>query len=459
MFELRDYQRKAVDDVREAYRAGRRSPLLVAPTGAGKTVIFSHITANAAQRGNRTVILVHRAELLQQTHRALEGMGVPHGLVAAGRTPDPTHLTQVASVQTLIRRLDKFRPPDLVIVDECHHAAAGSWSRVIEAYPQARLLGVTATPQRLDGKGLSGVFDTLIRGPEVADLIREGWLCQPVYYAPSTVNMDGARTTAGDWNRADSEAIVDRPTITGDAVKHYRRICPGAPAVVFTTSLKHAAHVRDQFNAAGYNFELLDGTLDPAERARRVLSLSEGRLHGLVTVDIVSEGFDLPCISAAILLRPTQSVALHIQQIGRVLRPMPGKQRAYVLDHVGNCLRHGLAEEVREWSLEGQRRRRKKADDELVEKHRQCPACFAVHVPAPICPACQHVYEVKVRRLDEVDGELSEVDFEALRAARLKRQEQGRAQTVEQLTELGRSRGYKNPAAWARHLIAARQRR
>ena len=461
MLDLRDYQLRAVEAVRDSFRAGKRRPLLVAPTGAGKTVIFSYITHNASQKGLRTTILVHRAELLTQTHKALERMNVPHGLVAAGKTPNPTHVVQVASVQTLVRRLDKFTTPDLIIVDEAHHATAGSWQKVIDAYPSAKVLGVTATPQRLDGKGLSNAFDDLIRGPEVMDLISQGWLCRPVYYAPSTVDMSGAKTTGGDYNRADAEHRVDKPTITGDAVTHYQRLCPGVPAVAFCTSIKHAEHVAQAFNAAGYKAAVLDGNLDPVERAARVHALANGRLHILTSCDIISEGFDLPLVTTAILLRPTQSLSLHLQQVGRVLRPAPGKDRAFILDHVGNCLRHGLAEEVRDWSLDGAKKRKKKDAADDVTPHRQCPACFAVHLPAPICPMCQHVYEVKARTPEQVAGDLHQlqVDMEALRALKAKKQEQGKAQTLEQLIALGKARGYKNPTAWARHLYNARRAR
>jgi len=461
MLDLRPYQSVAVESVRNAFRTGKKRPLLVAPTGAGKTVIFSYITHHAFVKGHRTTILVHRAELLTQTHKALVKMGVPHGLVAAGKTPDPTQLVQVASVQTLVRRLDKFTTPDLIIVDEAHHACAGSWQKVMDAYPDAKILGVTATPQRLDGKGLSSAFDDLIRGPEVHDLISQGFLCRPIYYAPSTVDMSGAKTTAGDYNKAEAEQRVDKPTITGDAVTHYQRLCPGSPAVAFCTSIKHAEHVAQAFNAAGYKAAVLDGNLDPVERASRVHALANGRLHVLTSCDIISEGFDLPVVATAILLRPTQSLSLHLQQIGRVLRPAPGKERAIILDHVGNCLRHGLAEEVREWSLDGAKKRKKKDASDDVTAHRQCPQCFAVHLPAPICPQCQHVYALKERTPEQVAGTLHQlqVDMEALKAIRERKMQQGKAQSLDDLIALGKARGYKNPVAWAKHLIRARQAR
>jgi len=457
VFDLRPYQQAAVDGVRDSFRLGRRRPLLVAPTGSGKTVIFSYITASAAAKGNRTLVLVHRAELLEQCHRSLESMDVPHGLIASGLTPDRSQLTQIASVQTLVRRFDRVLPPDLIVIDEAHHATAGAWASVLAQYPNARVLGVTATPQRLDGKGLGQVFDDLIRGPEVTKLIDEGYLCKPVYYAPKTVDLTGVHMVAGDYNRAEVAERMDRPTITGDAVIHYRKYAEGQPCIVFCTGIKHAEHVAQAFNAAGYRFKVIDGTLAKGERARRVLDLSSGALQGLVSVDIVSEGFDLPCVSTAILLRPTASLSLHLQQIGRVLRPSPGKQRAVILDHVGNCRRHGLAEEVRDWSLDGIRKRGKRGPQDDVADTRQCPECFAVHTPSPQCPQCLHVYEIKDRIPDVVEGELEEL--KAREAVRGRKREQGTAQTLEDLIRVGKARGMKNPYGWAHNVFKARQKK
>jgi superfamily II DNA or RNA helicase len=429
----------------------------VAPTGSGKTVIFSYVTANAAAKGNRTLVLVHRAELLNQTHAALSQLEVPHGLIAAGKTPDSTHLTQVASVQTLVRRLEHIREPDLIVIDEAHHATAGAWASVLNRWPQARVLGVTATPARLDGKGLGSVFDDLIRGPEVTNLIEDGYLCKPMYYAPKTVSMEGVHKVAGDFNRAEMSERMDKPTITGDAVTHYRKYADGLPCVVFCTGVKHAEHVAQAFNASGYRFAILDGTLSPEERAKRVLGLSSGTLQGLVTVEIVSEGFDLPVVACAILLRPTASLSLHLQQVGRVLRIAPGKPRAIILDHVGNCRRHGLAEEVRDWSLDGIRRKGKRGQQDDVQSTRQCPQCFAVHTPSPACPQCLHVYEIKDRTPDVVDGELEEL--KAREAIRGRKREQGTAQTLEDLIRVGKARGMKNPYGWAHNVFKARQRK
>jgi len=455
---LRPYQEEAIGAVRAAFAAGRRAPLLVAPTGAGKTVMFCYVTQGAKAKGRRVMILAHRAELLDQTSRALLELGISHGMIAAGRTADRTEAVQVAGVQTLVRRLGNTPPPDLLVIDEAHHAAAGSWRAIVQAFPSAKILGVTATPERLDGKGLGDVFDDLIRGPEVADLIAAGFLSRPVYYAPTTASLNGVRTTAGDYNKADLEQAVNRPTITGDAVTHYQRLCPGVPAIAFCTSIAHAENVAANFREAGFRWGVIDGTMSAEARRQAVADLGTGALHGLSSCEIVSEGFDLPCVTAAILLRPTKSLSLYLQQVGRVLRPHLGKQNAVILDHVGNVIRHGLAEELREWSLDGDKERRKKRKTDDGMKNRQCPSCYAIHAPGPVCPLCGHEYEVQGRKVEEVEGELIQLDAERL-ATITKRQVQGNARTLGELVALGRARGYKNPTAWASYVFTARRKR
>jgi superfamily II DNA or RNA helicase len=444
-----------VDGVRGSYRSGKRSPLVVSPTGSGKTVLFAYIAQGTSAKGNSVVILVHRQELVDQTCRTLRAFGVDHGVIAAGRSPDHSHAVQVASVQTYVRRLDCFRPA-LIIADEAHHATAGSWRKVIAHHSQARVLGVTATPQRLDGRGLKDVFDDLIRGPEVADLIESGHLARPVYFAPPIVaDLSHIGTRGGDFAQEELAAEMDKPTITGDAVEHYSRICPGAPAVAFCCSVKHAQHVADQFNAAGYRAATIDGTMDREARREVVRALGDGRLHVLTSCEIINEGFDLPLVTAAILLRPTKSLGLHLQQIGRVLRPAPGKAKAIILDHVGNLSRHGFAEDVRDWTLEGRKKKKRKAGDEEEIQQRQCPDCYCCHPPAPVCPECGFEYPKKEREIEQAEGELVQIDPKEI--ARQKRQEQGLAQALDDLIALGRARGYRSPDVWAKHVWSSRK--
>lgn len=456
---LRPYQERIIAEVRQVISQGSRAPLIVSPTGSGKTVMFSHIADGAGRKQKRVWILVHRAELVDQTSRTMREIGIHHGVIAAGWPVDPLPHVQVVSVQTVVRRTGGLVPPDVIIVDECHHAAAGTWGKILQAFPKAIRLGFTATPERLDGKGLADAFDCLIRGPEVAWLIEQGFLTQPKYYAPpNQLNLDGLQVRAGDYARDETAAMMDKPSITGDAVAHYQRICPGVPAVAFCASVAHAEHVAQAFAAAGYRAATIDGTLDRQERRQRVRGLADGSLQILTSCEIISEGFDIPVVSAAILLRPTKSLGMHLQQVGRVLRIAPGKERAIILDHVGNCLRHGLAEEEREWSLEGRKKRKKKAgEDDDAPPVRQCPKCYSCHVPAPICPECGHLYEVKKRELEQKDGEL--VELNAAWMAKQRRQEQGQAQSYQELLEIGKARGYRMPHFWAKRVWNSRQQR
>jgi DNA repair protein RadD len=415
--------------------------------------MFSHIAQGAMSKGKRVMVLVHRERLLDQASASLKRLGVEHGLIKSGRTPDPRLPVQIAGVDTLVNRLDRYAPPDLIIVDEGHHAVAGKWKRIVAAYPKARVLGVTATPERLDGKGLGDIYDHLIRGPEVSDLIERGFLCQPVYYGPSKVDTAGLRGS-GDFTRKDAEQAADKPVITGCAVSHYRKLCDGVPAVAFACSVKHAEHVASEFRAGGYNAAVIEGTQDAAVQQRLIDQLASGALQVLVSCDLISEGFDLPLVTAAILLRPTKSLSLHLQQVGRVLRTHATKTHAIILDHVGNCERLGYAEEIREWTLEGARARKKRAgaDGPL---YRQCPACYGMHRPAPVCALCGHVYEVKERAPEAVDGELQQLNPEGV-AWKAKKRENGKAQSLPELIALGKQRGYRNPAAWAAHILRAR---
>lgn len=459
---LRPYQHHAVNAVRESYLAGNTAPLLWMPTGAGKTVVFCHVAASSAARGKRSIILVHRRELVRQTSLALHKNGVRHGLIHPDYTMDAAPHAQVASVQTLVKRLDKIHPPDLIIIDECHHANAGTWRTIIEAFPKARLLGVTATPCRSDGTGLGveagGFFDDLILGPTVRELISMGFLVKPVVYAPKEkLDLSRVGKVAGDYNKKHIDAIVDKPSVIGDAVAHYARICRGVPAVAFCNSILSAQHTADQFRAAGFRAYAVNGDDEDDYRDRVLAGLGNGSVDVVCSCDIISEGTDIPAIGCAILLRPTMSESLFLQQVGRALRPVPGKSHAVILDHVGNVLTHGMPDDDREWSLDGVKKRARSAkDDEDAIKVSQCEECFAIHNKAPICPSCGYVYPVQqVRQLQQVDGELKEIteqDRLAIRRQRIK--EESSARSYAELVAIEVARGYKR--GWAAHKAKAR---
>jgi len=448
---LRFYQEQAINDTRAAMRNGARAPLLVLPTGGGKTIIFSAIAHSAASRGRRVLILVHRRELIHQTSSKLAWVGLEHGIIAAGM-PATDAPVQVASVQTLARRLSRIDwQPGLIIIDEAHHATAGQWARILDHWPNTYRLGVTATPCRLDGRGLGAAFDAMVLGPSVADLTSAGFLSPARIYAPPVVaDLQGIRSRGGDYANDQAAAAMDRPTVTGDAISHYQRLAASQQAIAFCCNVKHAVSVCDAFKTAGISAELLLG--NTPDREQVVADFATHRIRVLVTVDVVSEGFDVPAASCAILLRPTQSLGLYLQQVGRVLRPASGKEHAVILDHVGNVNRHGFPDDPRDWSLDDRMRRSKGTPAPSV---RTCPECFAAFKPQPQCPICgAQCVPIKSRVIRELAGELQE-----LKRRTQQRQQQGQARTLKELIHLGQARGMKNPVGWAKHVYFARGQR
>ena len=451
---LRTYQQHAINAVRLAYTERHVAPLLVMPAGSGKTFTACYSILRAVQRGRKVLVLVHRRELAGQFSAALTAYGVRHELLLAGAKHAPREQVVVASVQTYARRLGRFAwYPQIIVCDEAHHVVPRSlFARVLNYHRGALRLGLTATPVRLDGQGLGvqagGFFDAMVEGPQPMELIEAGALSPYRLFEPQAglgVDMSGCRSAAGDFVRSAAEERINRPTITGDAIGHYGRLANGGKAVVFCMTRRHAEDVSRSFCEAGYRFAVLDGTLDDQLRAQRIADLEAGALQGLVTVDLVSEGFDLPAIAVAISLRATQSEALWIQQMARALRPAPGKDHAILLDHVGNRSRHGFPDDERAWSLEG-RPRKKRTADEQAQPIKQCDACGFVHRPGPSqCPNCGNPYPVRQREVDMADGELHEADREAVRAERGR--EIAQAKSYQDFLWLAQKYGYK--PGWA----------
>lgn len=404
--DLRPYQEQSLAQVRDAFRDHRRV-LLQGATGSGKTVMFAYLAARVSANGKRVCILVHRHELLHQASAKLTEFGVAHDIIDAKRRSVTRAPVVVASVQTMARRLVHYAECyDLLIVDEAHHATASTWALVLQAFPAAYVLGVTATPERADGVGLGTVFGELVLGPTVRDLIDQGHLADYRCFAPrhGGPDLSGIKTVAGDWDRHQLSAVMSRPTIVGDAVAHYRELATGRPAVAFCVGIKDAENCAENFRAAGYRAISVDGSLDRDERTRRIGGLASGEIQILTSCDLVSEGLDVPGIVAAILLRPTQSLGLYLQQVGRALRPK--SEPAIILDHAGNTSRHGLPCQPREWSLHSKRRNGKSGAAPI----RTCPECYAIVPAAAAKCACGHEFGTTPREpLEVIDDKLVEI--------------------------------------------------
>ena len=438
--------------------------MLVSPTGSGKTVIFSYLTSQLVSRGKRVAILNHREELTEQISRALNLANVRHGIIAAGMQYDRNPLAHVASVFTLARRMATTLVPDYVVIDESHHCIAGStWGKVIESWrienPGLKVIGVTATPERLSGEGLGQVFDDMVMGPTTASLIDAGFLSPYKLFAPPVAqqaDLSGVHTKMGEFVRGEVAAAMDKPAIIGSAVSHYRKHCNGAPAVAFCASVVHAEHVAEQFRSEGFRAASIDGKMEKPTRRAIVRDFGAGQLNVMTSCDLVSEGFDVPGMVGAILLRPTQSLALYLQQVGRALRICGGKSHAVLLDHVGNSARHGLPDDEREWSLDGRDKKAKADRDPDDVAIKQCKACFAIsRATATVCRECGKPFVVVARKVEEKEGELEEVDPAVARAEFMR--SRAAADDLESLAQVGRLRGMKNPEGWARHVLQARE--
>jgi superfamily II DNA or RNA helicase len=383
MIMLRSYQEKAIADIRTLFQQGARRVCYAAPTASGKTIVFCHPAHKIMEAGQRVAVIVHRQELVDQTCKALAAEGLEYGVVAAGYPETANAPVLVCMAQTLVNRSDRLDRSRYVIVDEAHHVTAATWRSILERVPHARMLGVTATPERLDGKGLREAFDALTTGPTVKQLIAEGWLAPFVVYAPDLVDLKGARTVAGDYALGDLARRMSAEVVLADAVAEYRKHLDGGTAIAFATTVEHSRLMARTFRAHGIAAQHLDGDTASAERRMLIDMLATGKIKVLCNCALISESLDVLNVSGVILLRPTKSLALHLQQIGRALRPSPGKRRAVILDHTGNVFRHGMPDLEHQWSLDG---RPKKRGNALV---RRCPGCDGL-IPIAVheCPEC-----------------------------------------------------------------------
>lgn len=451
---LRSYQADMLLQALAYMQQGYRRILIQAPTGAGKTVLAGALMGAALDLGMRSQFIVHRKELINQTSASFDRSGLPHGFVAAKRPFDPLAMVQLAGVQTLVNRLAALLPPNLAIVDECHHATAGTWARVLASYPDAYIIGLTATPQRLDGRGLDDQFDVIVRGPSVAWLIEHGYLSPYEYYAPSIPDMTGVKTLAGDFNRAGSAEVMDKPKLIGDTVEHYLSLAPGEQGIVFATSREHSRRIADAFIGSGVPAMHVDGEMEDSERDRFDDAFRAGDLRIGVNVGLFGEGYDVPNISYVGIAAPTKSLVNHLQWCGRALRPADGKLRAVISDHAGNALRGlGLPDDEREWTLVGRPKKGTNNAGQDADPITQCLTCFRIYYSAQrSCPGCGVEAPPAPREVKQVAGTLSRLEREDLkrRQAETRKAEERACESFDEFVSLAKARNYQWPDQWAR---------
>jgi superfamily II DNA or RNA helicase len=453
LIELHDFQRIAADQIESS---DSRRIVLVAPTAAGKTVIASEVIRRAMARYERALVLAHRREIINQTGAKLTTNGVGHGVVMAGVEPRPLAPVQVASIDTLrARALNgtamQMPPADLVIIDETHHARAQTYQKIIAAYPDAKIIGLTATPCRGDGRGLGNVFDTMIETPQIAELITLGVLVPSRVYAPVDPDLKGVKTQTGDYvvnqlsDRMNTDALVG--DIVSDWFKHGER----RKTVAFACSVAHSVHIRDEFLKVGVRAEHLHANTPTDERDAMLARLASGETEVVSNCMVLTEGWDCPPVGCLILARPTKQMGLYRQMIGRVLRTAPGKIDAIILDHSGAVFRHGLPEDPVEWTLDVDRRaankthERRKAGE--ADKLRTCPSCDALLCGPPPCWSCGWMPAPRARSIDFAEGELGLVIGGKVRAPEYTAGDRERWHAM--LAHIAEERGYQR--GWVAH--------
>lgn len=434
---------------------------MYAPTGFGKTVLAGALIKLIFGAGKRVIFCVHRVDLIVQTAKTFEKFGIPFSYVASGLHYNPHHRVYIASIATLRNRLGKI-PADYVMVDEAHLSAANGWATVAKHYKElgARLIGLTGSPERLDGKPLGDVWDTMVMGPSVSWLIEQGHLSRYRAFAPAGVDLSGIHMRNGDYVTSEIDDLMSGKAVLSNAVKHWRKFAAGKRTIAFAPSVARSEQLAAEFRERGVMAVALDGNTPQPDRRAAFVGFADRQIDVIVNCALFCEGFDLSAqvdrdvtIEAVLQYSPTQSLAKHLQQLGRGLRRKP--EPAILLDLVGNLARLGLPDEDREWSLEGRAKKAREVEGMT------CPSCFAYHPPAPKCPECGFVHPVKARdgmlgrSVNEVDGELEEIDVEAIRRER--KREQGMAKTVDDLVKLATARGYKSPEKWAAHVWTSRQ--
>lgn len=433
---LRDYQIDVVNKIYNSWQAGNRNVCLQLVTGGGKTHIFSKIIADHKANRQNCAAIAHRNELVSQMSCALATWGVQHRVIASNTTisqiihkhrekfgksfVNPSERTAVIGVDTFVSRIDSLRSwaeqIDLWVQDECHHLLVNNkWGKAINAFKNARGLGVTATPCRADGQGLGrwadGFMDDIVFGPSMRELISRGYLCDYEIVCPkSDLNVENSPLSAnGDWSNQTLRKAAKKSRIVGDVVSNYIKYANGRKAIVFATDVETADEIAADFNASNIKAASLNGKSISSYREQSIRRFESGDLQVLVNVDLFDEGLNIEVCDVVIMARPTASLGKYLQAIGRSLRPLPGKT-ALIIDHVSNVIRHGLPDMDREWSLNRRERRAKQTRDPDEIELTVCKHCLKPYEKfRTICPYCgfeKPLPEPQARSIEMVDGDL-----------------------------------------------------
>ena len=428
MIQLYDYQQELYEKTLDAFRNGYRRPLVVAPCGAGKSYLFAKMVEKA---NGPVLILTHRRELMEQHKKLLTDLGVL------------SQNARISMILTEVKHLGEYPTPKFLILDEAHLSRSNSWVKVIEYY-DTRCIGFTATPIRLDGKPLGDIYDVLIDSVSTQWLIDNRRLAPYDYYAPTTVNVEGAKHQAGDFITSDLEQIMMDRAIYSDVIQSWEKFAKGYRTIVYCVSVKHARETAEAFNNAGYIADYISASR--ANRDEIFERFRKGKLQVLCNVGIISEGVSITDVQCCVLLRPTESHALYWQQAMRCMRYAPEK-RAVILDCVGNYTRNPMPDEAVHWSLTKKMSKKQRFDENGNFTIRVCPNCFKTFKTAPVCPYCHAVYPLNPKEIQKRSDigleQITKRQQEKLNEQKKElRQEVGRARSFPELMKIAKERGY-----------------
>ncbi|MCB6366612.1 DEAD/DEAH box helicase [Intestinibacillus massiliensis] len=400
---LRDYQSALLNATLDSFRKGNRRVLAVLPCGAGKTACFAKAAADLQQAGHQVWFAVHRRELIEQTVATFDRFGIPRKKIDIGM------------ISAFANHADKFHKPEFIVLDEAHHASAATWKRVLDLYPQALVLGLTATPARLSGAPLGEVFDDLVAGVTASELIHTGYLAPYRYFAPQVADLSTLSRKGADYDRSEAAELLSQRAVFGDVIAHWKKYAENMQTICYCSTVSHSQHVAAAFREAGIPAIHFDGGTTAQERAEAIAAFRAGQVKVLCNVDLISEGFDVPDCGCCILLRPTLSTTLFIQQSMRCMRPSKGKT-AIILDHVNNYERHGLPDDVRSWSLAQRMPKRSSYQENGLLRVRQCPKCFMTYAgdlkKCPYCGETAHLTQQEIKNLKDI--ELAEIKVQKI---------------------------------------------
>lgn len=436
---LRKYQQDLFDKTTNAFNQGYRRVLVESPCGSGKTILLTKMAAMAQENGKTVWFILPRQEIMEQTFETFERCGVPLNTVHIGM------------IITMANRINELPKPDFIIYDECHISVSNTYNKISDTFPNAFIVGATASPCRTDNRPLGDLYETIVHGVTVRWLIDNHYLAPFDYFSVPLTDLSAAETE-GEYDTVKASELLMTPAIYGDVIKSWHRFANNMQTVVYCCSVKHSQKTAEIFNDAGIKAVHFDGSTPKNERKQIVNDFRDGKFKVLVNCDLISMGFDMPDIGCVMLLRPTQSASLYIQQSGRALRYKPNK-KAVIIDMVGNYNRFQLPDEPYEWSLTQSVRKRKQFNDDGTLSIRQCSECFRCFKTAPKCPWCGKEYEVKGRELKQIqDVELKKIEAvqreEEEKQRKAARMEVGQCKTIAELQKIAKARGYAPGWVW-----------